>query len=306
MTGPSLLSHLDAPIVVGDPDGRAAYINPAFEAVFSVESEVVSGQPLASLFEGGTREAVLHSVAEACDRGENVRFRIRHGDAGFSAVASPIVAEDTRVGVVILMVEAATSDERFLTLYRQIAEPLDALVKILYDIMGQIESQRIRSVISDGVKAIGMLRRWSDANYGVLACTRGAPSRSNFDPGKVVRDLSEELGMEFAEREVTLGVQAPSGLPPVSGEAACLQEALMLLLRDRLRTAPRGGTVEVAIRRSGSDAVLISITGEGPEEGAPGAESDDVLALIRDLGGTIRSSSDSTIGRNTAIRLDSV
>jgi hypothetical protein len=175
-----------------------------------------------------------------------VRFRIRHGNAGFSAVASPIVAEDTRVGVVILMVEAATSDERFLSLYRQIAEPLDALVKILHDIMGQVEAQRIRSVIADGVKAIGQLRRWSDANYGVLAGVRASSSRSNFDPSEVVREVSHDLEMEFAEREVTLGVQAPSGLPPIAGEAACLHEALMLLLQSRLGTAPQGGTVAVA------------------------------------------------------------
>lgn len=32
MSQPSLLSFLDAPVVVGDPDGRAAYVNPAFEA----------------------------------------------------------------------------------------------------------------------------------------------------------------------------------------------------------------------------------------------------------------------------------
>jgi hypothetical protein len=27
----SLLSFLDAPVLVGDPEGRAAYVNPAFE-----------------------------------------------------------------------------------------------------------------------------------------------------------------------------------------------------------------------------------------------------------------------------------
>ena len=41
----SLLSFLDAPVVVGDPDGRAVYVNPAFEARFGVAAEGVTGQP---------------------------------------------------------------------------------------------------------------------------------------------------------------------------------------------------------------------------------------------------------------------
>ena len=47
MSSLSLLSFLDAPLVVGDPDGRAAYVNPAFEVRFAASAETVIGQPLA-------------------------------------------------------------------------------------------------------------------------------------------------------------------------------------------------------------------------------------------------------------------
>jgi PAS domain-containing protein len=95
---PSLLSFLEAPVLVGDPDGRAAYVNPAFEARFGVTAEGVTGQPLAVLFDGGLREAMLRAVAEACERGTTARFHLRHAGVGYAAVASPIVAEDARVG----------------------------------------------------------------------------------------------------------------------------------------------------------------------------------------------------------------
>jgi nitrogen-specific signal transduction histidine kinase len=72
----SLLAYLDAPVLVGVPDGSAAYVNPAFESKFSVSLESVIGEPLSNLFEGGAREAVLCSVADACDQGKTVRFRI--------------------------------------------------------------------------------------------------------------------------------------------------------------------------------------------------------------------------------------
>jgi len=39
LSQPSLLSFLDAPVVVGDPDGRAAYVNPTFETRFAVSAE---------------------------------------------------------------------------------------------------------------------------------------------------------------------------------------------------------------------------------------------------------------------------
>ena len=51
----SLLSYLDAPIVVGDPEGRAVYVNPAFEQRFPRAGAQALGLPLAELFDGGAR-----------------------------------------------------------------------------------------------------------------------------------------------------------------------------------------------------------------------------------------------------------
>ena len=123
----SLLTYIDTPIVVGDPDGRVAYVNPAFEKGFFVGLEGVVGQPLANLFDGDARESVLASVAEACQRGETVRFRIRQGGVGFDAITSPIVAEDARVGVVLLVVELAATDGDSLTFRREMIECMDDL-----------------------------------------------------------------------------------------------------------------------------------------------------------------------------------
>ena len=78
----SLLDYLETPIVVGDPDGRAVYLNPAFETCFSVWSDASMGQPLAQLFQGGAREAVLRAVASVCGGSGALRFRMREGDAG--------------------------------------------------------------------------------------------------------------------------------------------------------------------------------------------------------------------------------
>jgi PAS domain S-box-containing protein len=312
LTPSSLLNYLDAPIVVGDPDGRTAYVNPAFEESFSVRSEEVTGNPLANLFEGGAREAVLRGVAEACERGENVRFRIRQGNGGFSAVASPIVAEDSQVGVVILMVETAAYDERFQSLYREVVQPLDALVEALGDVLVQIRGQRAeyyRSVIEDGIHALGRIRDWSDEKFNLLS---GAPRPSpeagaSFDVAPVVRAAGEQMGNEFTERGVKLEVRPAYGLPPVAGESVCLEQALVHLLRKRLEIAPESASVTLSTRRLDADGVLISIVDAAPS-GESGADVDVepelVLELVRDLGGTIRTSIDPIAGRTTAIQLD--
>ena len=133
MTGveQSLLSFLDAAVIIGDPDGRAVYVNPAFESRFGIAADAVHDRTLAELFEGGGREAVLNAVAEVCEYGESVRFRVRERGVGFAAVASPIVAEDARVGVVILLKEEVEGIERLLSLHREIQDPLDELANCL-------------------------------------------------------------------------------------------------------------------------------------------------------------------------------
>ena len=88
---------------MGDPDGRAVYVNPAFERDFKVSKSRLSGAPLAGLFEGGAREAVLAAVAGVFRGSPRERFRLREGGKGFEAMASPVEVEGGRVGVVILL-----------------------------------------------------------------------------------------------------------------------------------------------------------------------------------------------------------
>ena len=57
----SLVGHLDTPILVGDPDGQVVYANPSFRADLGTAVDDPTGTPLAMIFSGGAREAVLQS-----------------------------------------------------------------------------------------------------------------------------------------------------------------------------------------------------------------------------------------------------
>lgn len=160
----SLMDFVDTPLLVGDPDGRAVYANPAFERDFGRSKESIAGEPLANLFDGGGREAVLKAVAGVCGGEPRVRFRLREDGLGFAALASPVEVEEGRVGVMILLFEDR-AEERLLRFRRDVQEPLDDLAHCFVafgapDANPRSEAWRIR--IAEALRAIERIRKWTD------------------------------------------------------------------------------------------------------------------------------------------------
>lgn len=171
----SLLEYLDAPVLVGDPDGRVVYLNPSFESRFGLTNQDGLGQPMAKLFEGGAREAVLGAVAAVCGRGESQRFQISEGGCGYVAVASPISNEGDRVGVVILLTEEQMADERVLACSRDFQRPIDDLMRCLEEFAEQLGGgdERRREVLEDAMRAAEMLRKQTEELESLLSRHRG-------------------------------------------------------------------------------------------------------------------------------------
>jgi PAS domain S-box-containing protein len=160
----SLLDYLDAPVVVGDPDGRAVYVNPAFERGFSVTRDEWRGRPLAEIFEGGGREALLRAVAELCADSNTRRFRLRVRGRAYAAVVSAIDSEQGRVGVVILLNEELEGDDRSHAFHREIQEPLEKLSVCLDALVksgGALESGE-RKLLDGATRALGQIREKND------------------------------------------------------------------------------------------------------------------------------------------------
>jgi nitrogen-specific signal transduction histidine kinase len=318
VSAPSLLSFVDAPVVVGDPDGRAAYVNPAFESRFAVQAQSVTGQPLANLFEGGVREAVLGAVAEVCEQGTTVRFRVRQSSVGYAAVASPIVAEDARVGVVILLIETTDKEERLLSLQREIQQPLDEFVRVFDELLAQSGGkgdEKQRTLVEDGVRALSRIRKWSEELQNLLGGRRVGPKRTlRFDPGRVVGEVTERMNDEIAAAGVGFQIQVPPGLPRVAGDGARLALALEHLLRHRLSAGGTLKSLRVAVRtlsRQNKSSLVIGVIDLHGGAVSPTADPlEPELELLRqvidEFGGDLRVTSDPETGRTTAIRLDAL
>jgi PAS domain S-box-containing protein len=308
----SLLSFLDAPVIVGDPGGSAVYVNPAFQSRFGITAEDARGRSLAELFEGGGREAVLHAVAEVCEYGESLRFRVRERGVGFAAVASPIVAEDARVGVVILLKEDVEGIERLLFLHREIQDPIDDLSHSLESLLEQTGGRRdvrYRGLVEGSLRALTRLQKWSDELRAVLS---GAPSpvleSESFDPAEVVRRVAERAVGRIGDAETTVELLAARSLPAVRGDEARLESVLIRIIEDRLEQDQPPSALFIAARAAGTDdaaAVMVSVTEHWADGGRSATASDPpvVKESVAALAGALHTTIDPQLGRTTLLRL---
>jgi hypothetical protein len=301
----TLLSYLDAPVVIGDPDGCAVYVNPAFESRFERAIGRVPGAPLAELFEGGAREAVLRAVVVACTRGESVSFRLREGAVGFSAVASPIEAQGDRVGVVILLKEEVEGLERVLALHREMERPLDELAQAL----GQLtelpaRDAKQRALLGDAQQALGRLRKRADEVYAQLTGARGgekgaAPAGArSFEPTALLHRIAARAERGQAGTGTPVDVIAAPGLPSVAGDPRRLETLLTRLVEARLAA---GARLVLTARAAADGALLVSLC----ELGAAPASADGphVREEAAALGAELRAVAHPGLGRATLLRL---
>jgi hypothetical protein len=315
--GQSLLNFLDAPVLVGDPEGRVIFANDAFVRDFCTDDVSPTGEPLASLFAGGGREAVLASVAEVCSKGKSVHFRLREAGKGYLALASPIHSEESRVGVVILLTDEPTIDGRLLDFHREIQEPLDETTTCLEELLeatGGRRDEHFRELVEQGTVALTRARKWSEQLQGLICGTGGSKSsHATLVPGRVLRQVESRLAPEFAKAQVELMLLISPRTSEAKGDGTMLETALVRLLRLRLGDAPAGSSISMLARDVGSDddrCVLISVVdpdrdseGNSVAFADVGEQARLVPEIVSSLGGQITTVVEPPAGRATVIQL---
>jgi len=306
--GTSLLSFLDAPVVVGDPEGRVIYVNPAFEQTFDPEGRTLQGTSFAELFAGGGREAFLVAVAEVCQTGETVRFRLREDGRGYIGVASPIEAQADRVGVVILLSDEPFSVQRLLAMQRELDDPLDELGAALEQLAEDPAvrgAARPRAAAANALAAVERARKGSQGLRAELTGEGATQARKQrLDPLRVVRAVHSRCRDDFARSGVVLDVIAPASLPQAQGEGRHLETVLLRMLRDRLEQCDRADHIALGARVERVDdaeRVLFSVVAPGRSD-AP-AELRRQRDSIAALGGFHHVCVHSAAGRATVIAL---
>ncbi len=312
MDSVSLLSFLEAPCLVGDPDGRVVFVNPAFERRFPHEGGPVQGVELVSLFEGGGREAILNAVAAVCKDGQSVRFRLREGEHGFLGLCSPIEAQAEsavdRVGVVILLMDEPAIDAKLQAVQREIEEPLTeamACLEQLIDQTGGRRSEAFRSAVERGLASVSRAKKWNDELHASLTGRGGRAQRdARLDPVRLVHDVRTRV----ADKGLRLEVLVPAQLPAARGDADVIEAALVRLLRLRLATAEPGAVLTLAARAVGfgdRSGVLVTVV-DRPRSGDEEVEEREPQSLqeaVAPYGGRVHTVRIPKAGRATAVRL---
>ncbi len=306
----SLLSYLDAPIVVGDPDGRAVYVNPAFEQSFPRAGKSALGLPLAELFDGGAREAVLRGVVSACEQRETARFRLRAGDIGYSAVASPIRSAGQAVGVVILFKEEIGEAERLLQIHREMQGALDELTGTLDSLLEQTGGRRSphnRALVEDGMRSVTRMRKWSEEMQAAIA---GRPAAGRSERIATVEVLSRivERAARMAEGDgIAVTLLAPGTLPEIVGDEARLSGAFQKMLDARLAAKPAPDRMTIGARVAGKDkerALIVSFTElRSGGHAAPFVDGPVIDEALSQLGAMKHGLASARLGRCTVVRI---
>ena len=305
--GTSLLDFLDAPVLVGDPEGNVIYVNPAFSECFDAGESAI-GSSFAEVFQGGGREAFLMAVSQVCGTGERVQFRLREEGRGYIGVASPIEAAANRVGVMILLSDEPFSLPRLSALQRDIEEPLEGLVGSLEELRERIAGPGSENVCSVLDSALDDAERTRKAIAGLRELVPGQNSPAakglRLDPVKTLRAVGSRASGDCERAGVKLEILAPRSLPRAVGDSGHLETVLLRMVRDRVAQCDEGEHLVLGVRAlnvSGEDSVVFSLVAPSRPDTPPG------LRRLRDsiatLGGFRHSCVHSASGRATVILL---
>lgn len=306
--GVSLLGYVKTPVLVGDPDGFVVYANEAFITAFCAFEEDPVGEPLASVFGGGAREVVLSATADVLGRGQTARLQLREGGRGFVGLASPIEAEDDRVGVVMVLLEERSNVDQLAAQADEVSDPMtDAVSQFrrLAQSAGGKLSRDQQSLLDNGLAALEeaqvALRELNLVIHG------GKPKQGHFDVSDVILRVAERIQGEAGD-DLDLQLLVSPNLPRVVGTSPAFERLLSELVRGRQETAQEGQPLTLmarAIGRGKGEGVLVSLVDvpDGVQREATGLPPEALSEGIAAMSGETICVEDSRMGRVTSIRL---
>jgi len=303
----SLLGFVNTPILVGDPEGCIVYANPSFRSRFCPNGDDLMGQALAMVFGGGAREVVLSALAAVLDRGETAKVQIREDGHGYLGLASPIEAEDDRVGVVMVLLEEPRVVDHVPRLVDELGEPLAEAIASFTTLGSEVNPLLRRSgrdAFEQGMRALEEAKATHRELNNVAR--GGKPTQGQFDVASAIERVSSRMkGGAAVEAGVELLVSRD--LPEVTGTVAAFERLMGQLLRQRLDERKDGKPLTLLARRlEGHEGagVLVSLVDvpDAARREATGLPPEAIVQGVAAMGGEAICFEDSAVGRVTSMR----
>ncbi|HEY4292353.1 ATP-binding protein [Luteibacter sp.] len=184
--------------------------------------------------------------------------------------------------------EALDRERRFSAdVAHELRTPLASTMINLEDAMASAQPDEAQAALKAARECLVSLARRAEQLLALARLEAGAASgpRSHVDLGELARDVVDELSPLIGAGGIELGIDLSDGLV-VEGYGVGLGSLLRNLLENAFRHAPRGGHVELSIRREG-DQALIEVADDGP--GIPAERRDAMFKRFQrglDTGGS--------------------
>ena len=308
-----VLASIEDGVVVIDPAGVVADLNPAAEQLIGVSAPQAVGKPVDVLF-GGERarrvqRGALHWAGElvrdtlaqgvARRRGEGL-LRSRRGDVEVNAACAPLHDGDGTVAGAVLVLRDLTL-QRALEATGRRAERLAALGTVALGLAHEIKNplggikgaaQLLRGALDDPelVRCTDIIIREVERLDGLVEHLRelSIPPRLDLQPVNIHRVLNDVLALQRqapAWGETALRVEFDPSLPAVRGDRAQLTQVFLNLVKNALEALSGRGELRVStrietryhIRRGRGRGQFLSVV---VEDSGPGVPPEDVAQLF--------------------------
>lgn len=250
--------------------GESYYLRAGL-ATLAVAVAMALAAGLALFFLLTRRLAALADAARAFERGDLARrVAVRGGDE----VGDLGRAFNAMAGAIASGMERLRESDR---LRRELAENVSHDLRTpLASLRGHLETLRLKDgdlgpgeragMLDVALRSADSLRRLVDGlmELARLEARQASPVRETFPLAELAQDIALKLSPAAEGLGVTIAVEAPRDLPPVSADIGMMERAITNLLENALRHTPTGGSVRIALSRRGEAIdVEVSDTGSG-------------------------------------------
>ena len=247
----AILSSTPDAIIVTDRSDRLILTNPTAEEVFGLDRKTALRRPVTEMIKNPALLAAIRTPGEAPAASE-VQV---DGGRTLSASSSLITADDGKLmGRVCVLRDItrfkeleALKTEFVTTVSHDLRTPLFYIrgFATMLPMVGSLNdkqkefAQKILDVTEEMTELIDDLLDINriEAGIGLRLETLNA--------GDILQTVAAALRQQAIHKGLTLQVDLPEGLPPLSGDSTLLRQALGNLVENAIKFTPRGGSVRV-------------------------------------------------------------
>ncbi|MCC7358984.1 MAG: HAMP domain-containing protein [Anaerolineales bacterium] len=270
----AILASTPDAVIVTDRGGRVLRLNPAAEAAFDLAGKPVVGRPVAQVLPNAQLVKLLTNRLPGAETpAATAELELPNGRTLFASASTIISADSSVLGRVCVLRDVThfkeldqMKSEFVATVSHDLRAPLTFMrgYATMLPMVGPLnEKQReFGDKIITGIEQMTVLID-NLLDLGRIEAGVGL-ARESVRMDAVIHEALEPLQAVAANRNLSLQLEVPAGLPNLSGDPTLLRQAVTNLVDNALKYTPGGGQVRLRAQQAdGQFTLTVSDTGVG-------------------------------------------